>query len=222
VLRNLVDRYARERGDKTFIVMSTGEEWTYARLRTNVRKVAASLQALGVKQDDFVLSWLPNGPHAIAVWFALNYIGAVYVPVNVSYRGRLLAHVIKNSGARLMIADARLAQRLGEVDTAALDTLVAISGSPPQGLKGHSRPCRRGAFIRNKRACRSAASHHALGHARGHLYIWYNGPLKGRAVVLSPYRGDRRSDRYRDLGRSRARQPATVPRRRHRRRVSYC
>ncbi|RXT33323.1 AMP-binding protein [Bradyrhizobium betae] len=136
VLRNLVDRYARERGHKTFVVLSTGEEWSYTRLRDNVRRVAANLQALGVKQDDFVLSWLPNGPHSIAVWFALNYIGAVYVPVNVSYRGRLLAHVIRNSGARLMIADARLAERLGEVETAALDTLVTVAGEPPQGLSG--------------------------------------------------------------------------------------
>ena len=93
VLRNLVERHARERGDNTFVLFSTGDQWSYARLRVNVRKVAASLQALGVKQDDFVLSWLPNGPHAIAVWFALNYIGAVYVPVNVSYRGRLLARL---------------------------------------------------------------------------------------------------------------------------------
>jgi crotonobetaine/carnitine-CoA ligase len=136
VLRNLIERHARERGDQTFVLFSTGDEWSYTRLLANVRKVAASLQALGVKQDDFVLSWLPNGPHAIAVWFALNYIGAVYVPVNVSYRGRLLAHVIRNSGARLMIADARLAERLIEVDTAALDTLVAISGQAPSGLKG--------------------------------------------------------------------------------------
>jgi carnitine-CoA ligase len=136
VLRNLIERHARDRGDSTFVLFSTGDEWSYARLRANVRKVAASLQALGVKQDDFVLSWLPNGPHAIAVWFALNYIGAVYVPVNVSYRGRLLAHVIKNSGAKLMIADARLAERLTEVETAAVDTLVTISGSAPAGLKG--------------------------------------------------------------------------------------
>jgi crotonobetaine/carnitine-CoA ligase len=135
VLRNLVERHARERGDDTFALFSTGDQWSYARLRVNVRKVAASLQALGVKQDDFVLSWLPNGPHAIAVWFALNYIGAVYVPVNVSYRGRLLAHVIQNSGARLMIADARLAERLAEVETATLDTLVTVSGAPPV-LKG--------------------------------------------------------------------------------------
>jgi carnitine-CoA ligase len=135
VLRNLVERHARERGDNTFVLFSTGDQWSYARLRANVRRVAASLQALGVKQDDFVLSWLPNGPHAIAVWFALNYIGAVYVPVNVSYRGRLLAHVIQNSGARLMVADARLAERLAEVETATLDTLVTVSGTPP-ALKG--------------------------------------------------------------------------------------
>lgn len=135
VLRNLVDRHARDRGESTFALFSTGDQWSYDRLRSNVRKVAASLQALGVKQDDFVLSWLPNGPHAVAVWFALNYIGAVYVPVNTSYRGRLLAHVIQNSGARLIVADARLAGRLAEVETSGLDTLVAISGNAPT-LKG--------------------------------------------------------------------------------------
>jgi carnitine-CoA ligase len=135
VLRNLIERHARERGESVFALFSTGDQWTYTRLRANVRKVAASLQALGVKQDDFVLSWLPNGPHALVMWFALNYIGAVYVPVNISYRGRLLAHVIENSGARLMIADARLAERLAEVETAALQMLVAVSGSAP-ALKG--------------------------------------------------------------------------------------
>jgi crotonobetaine/carnitine-CoA ligase len=136
VLRNLIERHARERGESVFAVFSTGDEWNYARLLANVRRIAASLQALGVKQDDFVLSWLPNGPHAIAIWFALNYIGAIYVPVNISYRGRLLAHVIQNSGARLMVADARLAERLAEVETAALDTLVTVSGSAPPALKG--------------------------------------------------------------------------------------
>jgi crotonobetaine/carnitine-CoA ligase len=138
VLRNLIDRHAIERGDQDFVLFSNGPPWTYARLRQTIRQVAASLQALGVKQDDFVLSWLPNGPHALTVWFALNYIGAVYVPVNISYRGRLLAHVVKNSGARLMIADARLAERLGEIETAALGALVTVSGAPPtlHGVRG--------------------------------------------------------------------------------------
>ncbi|MGB3864063.1 MAG: AMP-binding protein [Xanthobacteraceae bacterium] len=132
VLRNLVERHAAVRGDRLFALFQTGESWTYAQLRARVRRVAASLQALGVKQDDFVLSWLPNGQHALVMWFALNYIGAVYVPVNVSYRGRLLAHVIRNSGARLMVADARLAERLAEVDMAGVETLVCASGAPPK------------------------------------------------------------------------------------------
>jgi carnitine-CoA ligase len=131
VLRNLVERHARERGHRDFALFANGESWTYSQLRDNVRRVAASLQALGVRQDDFVLSWLPNGPHALTVWFALNYVGAVYVPINISYRGRLLAHVIQNSGARLMVADARLAERLTDVDTASLETLVTIAGPPP-------------------------------------------------------------------------------------------
>jgi len=166
-----------------------------------------------------VLSWLPNGPHAIAVWFALNYIGAVYVPVNVSYRGRLLAHVIKNSGARLMIADARLAS--GSVKWI---RPRSIRWWPYRGAsagpEGHSRPCRRGAFIRTSEPAGSAASHHALGHARGHLYIWYNGPLRAccRPIAISRHDG---SDRYRDLGRSPRSSTATVPRRRTGGVVSY-
>lgn len=50
VLRNLIDRHATERGDKEFVLFSDGQSWTYRRLRQNVRRVAASLQALGVKR----------------------------------------------------------------------------------------------------------------------------------------------------------------------------
>ena len=70
-------------------------------------------RALGVAQGDKVLSWLPNGPDAIRVWFGLNYLGAVYVPINLAYRGGLLAHVVANSDARLIVAHADLLGRAG-------------------------------------------------------------------------------------------------------------
>ena len=184
VLRNLIDRHAAERGGKEFVLFSNGEVWDYTRLRHNVRRVAASLQALGVRQDDFVLSWLPNGPHALVVWFALNYIGAVYVPVNISYRGRLLAHVIRNSGARLMIADARLADRLVEVETAGLDTIVTVSGPPPvlAGVRGLTEEAL------------SAASDQPADPARDvmpwdtHAVIYTSGTTGPSKGVLSSYR----------------------------------
>jgi hypothetical protein len=33
VLRNLVERHARERGDSVFALFSTGDQWTYTSLR---------------------------------------------------------------------------------------------------------------------------------------------------------------------------------------------
>lgn len=130
VLRALLDRRASETPDKVFVVFEDGEQWTYSELRRRVMHVAASLQRAGVAQGDFVLSWQGNGPVTLLTWFGLNYLGAVYVPVNTSYRGRLLEHVVANSDATLLIADARLVDRLGEVDTAQLRRVITIGDTP--------------------------------------------------------------------------------------------
>lgn len=130
VVRDLIDLRAKTIGDDVFVVYSDGEEWTFTRLRQEVRDCAAALQKLGVAQGDFVLSWLPNGRDCVRLMFALNYLGAVYVPINTGYRGGLLAHVIENSGARLMIADAGLVDRLADVETAGLRDVVTIGGEP--------------------------------------------------------------------------------------------
>lgn len=128
VLRNLLDRHAAEQPDAVFAAIDGGPTLSWAAIHTLVRDTAAGLQALGVRQGDHVLSWLPNGVDALRVWFALNYLGAVYMPLNLEYRGRLLEHAVTLSDARLIIADAALVARLGEIDTATLDTIVAIGG----------------------------------------------------------------------------------------------
>ncbi|QQS15148.1 MAG: AMP-binding protein [Rhodospirillales bacterium] len=131
VTRDLIDENARRIPDKVFVRFEDGSSWTYAGLRERVVQVATGFQALGVEQGDFVLSWLANGPHALAVWFGLNYIGAIYVPVNTAYRGSLLRHVIADSRARLMVADARLAPRLAEIDVAGVRQVICIGAEAP-------------------------------------------------------------------------------------------
>ncbi len=113
----------------------TGESYTAAALLNAVQRHAAGLQALGVKQDDYVLSWLPNSPLAVLVWLALNWLGAVYVPINTAYKGRLLQHVVRNSGARLMIADGRLLERLVDIDAPLLQQ-VLVNGPERPALRG--------------------------------------------------------------------------------------
>lgn len=129
VLRYLLERWSAERNRAVFLVEPDGREWTFGELHGEVVRTANALAALGVSQGDCVLSWLPNGHDALLVWFALNYLGAVYVPINTAYRGRLLEQVVANAGARLMIAHAELLPRLDEVDTARLEQVVAVGNA---------------------------------------------------------------------------------------------
>lgn len=135
VLRYLVDRWAIDRPSKAHIIFADGEEWTFLELRQKVRAKAAGLRALGVRQGEHVGVWLPNGPEALIAFYAINYIGAVFVPFNTAYRGSLLEHVISNSGARFLLVHPDLIPRLADIHLADLERLVlttdrAIEGAP--------------------------------------------------------------------------------------------
>ncbi len=136
VLRYLIDRWADERPGKTHVIFEDGEEWSFAEIRRRVIGKAAGLQKLGVKQGDFVAVWLPSGRDGLLAFYAINYLGAVFVPFNTAYRGNLLAHVVANSSARLIIAHPDLVGRLGEIDRAELEQLVLVTAgeAPDVGL----------------------------------------------------------------------------------------
>ncbi|OKO78282.1 AMP-binding protein [Bradyrhizobium sp. AS23.2] len=126
VLRHVLDRSAAETPDKVFVRFDDGHEWTYAQIHTTVRRTAAALQRMGVAQGDHVLTWLPNSPDALRIWFAINYIGVVYVPMNIAWRGQVLENAVRISGARLLISHAELADRLHDIDRCALTDLLLI------------------------------------------------------------------------------------------------
>jgi crotonobetaine/carnitine-CoA ligase len=132
VTRALIDRWARENPDKVFMKFADdGEEWTYRRFRELVTQTAIGLQQLGVAQGDHVLVWLPNGREHLRVFFAINYLGAVFVPINTAYKGQLLAHVIDNSDAKLAIVHADLAPRMEGVGLAKLERAVVMGARTP-------------------------------------------------------------------------------------------
>ncbi len=141
VLRYLLDRFAAERPQDVFVKFDNGDEWTFADLHRLTRQHAAGLQSLGVQQGDHVASFLPNSREAIAVWYGTNYLGAVYIPFNPSYKGALLEHVVENSDARLIVAHPEISPRLGEIGLAALTDLVHVGGGgegdPVAGLTTH-------------------------------------------------------------------------------------
>lgn len=129
VLRYLLDKRAKEHPDRIYAAFEGGIEWSYAHTLSETRRTAAGLQALGLAQGDMLLIALPNGPDALRVWFAANYLGAVAVHVNPAYRGALLERVIRNSGARLFVTLPGLLEHIEAVDRCALEKLVVFGAS---------------------------------------------------------------------------------------------
>lgn len=124
VVRYLIDRWAAEKADQAYVIFDASQQWTYRELRDKVVSVAVGLQKQGVRQGDFVLCWQPNTPDMLLTYYALNYLGAIYVPINTAYRGGVLEHVIANSGARLAVVHSDLVARLRDVKLAQLERLV--------------------------------------------------------------------------------------------------
>src|SRR6056297_897327 len=112
VLKGLLDSRAARHPDRRVALFEDGTEWSYAECRRQVRDTAAGLQALGVGRGDPVIAWLPNGRDIVRIWFAANYLGAIYVPLNTAYRGGVLEHAVNLTGARIMVTHPDLVGRL--------------------------------------------------------------------------------------------------------------
>ncbi|MBR0672698.1 AMP-binding protein [Roseomonas soli] len=123
-------------GDRVFAVFDDGQEWTYVGFRERVLRAAAGLHQAGIRQGDHVVTWLPNGPEALVFWFAINHLGAVFVPVNTAYRGRIVDTVLAIAGGAMLIAHHGLIGRLAA--GAALPprcVVVGGEGAPPPGWR---------------------------------------------------------------------------------------
>src|SRR3954468_12489652 len=103
VLRYALERNARAKPDRIFAAFEGGERWTFAQTLQQVESLAGNLHELGVRQGDRVVVVLPTSPLALRAIFAINYLGAVYVPVNPALKGTSLEHVLRNAGAALAI-----------------------------------------------------------------------------------------------------------------------
>src|SRR4029079_18724798 len=90
VLKAILDDRAARVPDRRLALFEDGTEWTWREGREQARAQAAALQALGVRSWDRVGAWVRNGPALVRAWFAINYLGAVFVPLNTAYRGASL------------------------------------------------------------------------------------------------------------------------------------
>ena len=103
----LLDEAAAEVPDQlAWQFIDTGETATYRQVQSMVNRLASGLSGLGVRKGTHVAVMVSNRPQFPVSWLALGRLGAVMVPVNISYTGRELDYILQDSQAQyLVIAD---------------------------------------------------------------------------------------------------------------------
>ncbi|WP_405177448.1 AMP-binding protein [Nocardia sp. NBC_01377] len=100
-----LDRTVAAYPDRLALVDSpTGRSWTYRELGAAVDAVATGLARLGVGTGDRVGIWAPNCAEWFLVQYATAKIGAILVTVNPAYRTGELEYVVRQAGARVLVA----------------------------------------------------------------------------------------------------------------------
>ncbi len=91
------------RGDPSApALLSRGGQITHGELDRMVDRVATGL-ALRIARGDRVALFLPKLPEAVVALFAIARAGGVAVPVNPLLKGPQVAHILADSGARLLL-----------------------------------------------------------------------------------------------------------------------
>lgn len=134
VLGNLLEERASTHGSTTFLKLRDGE-LTFRDVDDTASRLAAGLAAHGIGKGDHVAILLPNGADILHVIFALAKLGAVAVPINTEYKGRLLKHVLETSNACALVVDEPFLDRVAAVTDAspALSLVVVRSRSKAPG-----------------------------------------------------------------------------------------
>lgn len=116
-----------------------GRHVSYAELDALVSAVAAAFVARGVEAGDRVAVYAPKSIEAVAAMFAAARTGAVLVPVNPVLKSAQVAHILSDSGARLLVTPRARAEALRAAGATAEAELMTIEDDWP-AASGASAP----------------------------------------------------------------------------------
>ena len=80
-----------------------GREITYGELDELADRFGAALQDLGVRKGDRVAIYLPNLPQFVFAYYGALRVGAIVVTASPLYKERELAHILTDSGAKVLL-----------------------------------------------------------------------------------------------------------------------
>ena len=126
---------ATERSPGKVFLDFAGNKYTYSQVWELSLRRAAGLDRLGVGSGKTVACILDNNIDAVVSWFAANFLGAVWVPVNTALKGEYLRHQVGDAAATVVLAESDYAQRILDIADELPDLRhLVVRGRMPESL----------------------------------------------------------------------------------------
>ncbi|MFE4523755.1 long-chain fatty acid--CoA ligase [Cytobacillus firmus] len=101
---SIIKKWADENPSKEVIVYDN-KRITYKELNERVSALSQGLLSLGIEKGDRVGVLLYNCSEFLEIIFAVNRIGAIFLPLNYRLAPDELAYILKNAGAKAIISE---------------------------------------------------------------------------------------------------------------------
>ncbi|MDX6629416.1 MAG: 2-furoate---CoA ligase, partial [Gaiellales bacterium] len=116
-----------ERTPEAVALVDGERSLTYAELLVATRSAAGGLAARGVGRGDHVAVALKNRLETAVLYWASQWLGAVFVPLNWRLRPDELTYCVTDSGARVLAVEEASAEAASAVPQT---PLIAVAGAP--------------------------------------------------------------------------------------------
>src|SRR5260370_4830724 len=90
-----------------------GRTFTFGELDLRSNRVAHALLARGFEPGDRLCVYLANRIELIDLYLACVKLGVVFVPINVLYREREIAHIVGDAEPRLVVDEGNVGEVAG-------------------------------------------------------------------------------------------------------------
>jgi crotonobetaine/carnitine-CoA ligase len=135
VLGKILRRRTEKIPDETYLI--AGEQrYSYGRVNELANAYAAGLRGLGVEPGDTVALFMGSVPEFLVATFAINKLGAIWIPINTDYRGHWLRAGFEDSTARVLVADAELLPRVAQLGPGLPFERIVVRGRVEEEISG--------------------------------------------------------------------------------------
>jgi len=112
-----------------------GAEFTFGELENRSNRLAHALSARGLAKGDRVAVYLANRIELIDLYLACVKLGVIFVPINILYRDREIAHITGDAEPRFVIREEDLPALMNEAATASSERPAEdLDGDTPAAI----------------------------------------------------------------------------------------